>query len=109
MGTHGVKGTSHSLHAGSSQHGASGNGAGSSLNKSLENVIRKAAHKGVEPLRRRYTQNSQTGGSQGSTLGATSHGSTVQRRSHLSSSMIGTGVDKARKQANAIQDSNVPS
>ena len=27
-----------------------------SLNKSLENVIRKAAYKGIEPLRRRYTQ-----------------------------------------------------
>jgi hypothetical protein len=25
------------------------------LNKSLENVIRKAAYKGIEPLRRRYT------------------------------------------------------
>ena len=31
-----------------SQHGAT-------LNKSLENVIRKAAYKGIEPLRRRYT------------------------------------------------------
>jgi len=29
--------------------------ASSSLNKSLENVIRKAAYKGIEPLRRRYT------------------------------------------------------
>ena len=25
------------------------------MNKSLENVIRKAAYKGIEPLRRRYT------------------------------------------------------
>ena len=44
-------------------HAKSSNGHGNgtnttSLNKSLENVIRKAAYKGIEPLRRRYTANS---------------------------------------------------
>ena len=31
----------------------------STMNKSLENVIKKAAFKGIEPLRRRYTASTQ--------------------------------------------------
>lgn len=53
------KGTSHSMNNGHAHthHSSNVGSQSSTLNKSLENVIRKAANKGVEPLRRRYTQN----------------------------------------------------
>ena len=37
----------------------------STMNKSLENVIKKAAFKGIEPLRRRYTASTNMGSSSG--------------------------------------------
>ena len=41
--------------AASGNNTASNANASQTLNKSLESVIRKAAYKGIEPLRRRYT------------------------------------------------------
>ena len=41
--------------SGSGNNTASNANASQTLNKSLESVIRKAAYKGIEPLRRRYT------------------------------------------------------
>ena len=38
----------------------SNNNNSQTLNKSLESVIRKAAYKGIEPLRRRYTAATQS-------------------------------------------------
>ena len=45
---------------------------GTTLNKSMENVIRKAAYRGIEPLRRRYTGNA----------GANSHSSSLTHSSY---------------------------
>ena len=49
------------------------------MNKSLENVIRKAAFKGIEPLRRRYTA-----------VGTAHHGSNANS-SGLNNSVGGAG------------------
>ena len=69
------------------------------VNKHIENVIRKAAHKGIEPLRRRYTgtANSAISSSHNST---TTANHTVRYRNGATSQQ---SVDETRRSTQHIQ------
>ena len=81
--------------------------AGTTLNKSLETVIRKAAYKGIEPLRRRYTAVTQAAHAHASYNGAAQ---TTRRSSNLNSSTAGNAsiADNASKpvRKGSTHDSN---
>ena len=65
-GTHqGPKSSSNSMN-----HSSNNANQTTTLNKSLESVIRKAAYKGIEPLRRRYTAATQSSSAQANASGS---------------------------------------